>query len=79
MRYDGLTRTRNDQSFWKCLKWGLKNALIGKINEAKKHIIQKMSAKKRTQKKKRQGLQRKKMIFMKDLLKWYGCSRRPAY
>jgi hypothetical protein len=70
MRYDGLTRTRNGQSFWKCLKWGLKNALIGKRDEAKKHIIQKMSAKKHTQKKRRHSLQRKRWSLWKTF--WSG-------
>jgi hypothetical protein len=34
MRDNGFTKLRNGQSIWKCLKWGLKRALRGKIEKS---------------------------------------------
>jgi hypothetical protein len=39
MRDNGLTRSRNGQSFWKCLKWGLESALREKGDRARKRAI----------------------------------------
>jgi hypothetical protein len=78
MKDNEFTISINGQSFWKCLKWELRSVLRGKRNKARKCSIQRIRAKLHS-KQNEIGFVRKKMIFVKDFLKWYGYTRQPTY